>query len=162
MTVEKEILMPSTEDCPTACLIPNFFGNDQLTVLDVMRYGVVSIDKQEPLHKAVSLLLENNISGLPVTHAGHLAGILSDKDLLKLLFESSYLPGTVADYMTCKVVSFDVEDKLSDISSKLVNSSFRRIPILHGRKIAGMVTRTDLIRFFRRNTQGTTALVKHK
>ncbi len=76
--MEKDICTASAQKGTSAGLARHFLANDQLTALDVMRYGVVSIDKQEPLHRAVQLLLEHKISGLPVTHAGSLAGVLSD------------------------------------------------------------------------------------
>jgi CBS domain-containing protein len=111
-----------------------------------MQCGVVSIDKHESVQKAVLTLIERNISGLPVTHEGRLVGMLSEKDLLELLYEASYLPGLVEEYMTADVTSFSVEDKLSDIQKHLVDHSFRRVPILYEDKIAGIITRADLVR----------------
>lgn len=147
--MDKRVFTQSVDNAPDVCLAPNFFDDNHLTARDVMRYGVVSVEREAPVHRAVSLLLQKNISGLPVTHEEQLVGILSDKDLLKLLYESSYLPGKVIDYMTPRVVSFDVEARLSDISFSLIMNAFRRIPILHENKIAGMITRADLLRAYR-------------
>jgi len=123
---------------------------EQLTAKDVMQYGVVSIDKAEPVHKAVSLLLDRNISGLPVTNGGRLEGMLSERDLLRLVYRKEYLPGVVGDYMAHNVTSVDVDDPLSTISKKLVASPFRRVPVLLNRQtLAGMITRTDLIRAYK-------------
>ena len=116
---------------------------------DVMRYGVVSIGKDEPVGKAAKLLLEKQISGLPVTHEGRVAGMLSEKDILKLLYEKEYLPGCVGDYMTRTVVSFDIDDSFSDISECLVKSVYRRVPILREGKLAGVISRSDLIRIYK-------------
>jgi CBS domain-containing protein len=117
-----------------------------LLARDVMQCGVVSIDKYESVQKAVLTLIERNISGLPVTHEGRIVGMLSEKDLLELLYEASYLPGLVEEYMTTDVTSFGVEDKLSDIQQHLVENTFRRVPILYQDKIAGIITRADLVR----------------
>ncbi len=125
-------------------------GLEQLTAVDVMQYGVVSIEKTAPVYSAAALLVEKQISGLPVTYEGNMVGILSEKDLLRLFYANDYLPGTVEDYMTNEVVSFDIGDRVSDICSYLVECPFRRVPILNGRTIAGMVTRADLIKVYRR------------
>jgi CBS domain-containing protein len=117
-----------------------------LLARDVMQVGVVSIDRKETVQKAVAMLIEHNISGLPVAYQGHLEGMLSEKDLLRLLYEGQYLPGLVEDYMTCHVTSFDVEDKVSMIYPHLTLHSFRRVPILYHSRLAGMVTRADLVR----------------
>ncbi len=124
--------------------------SEQLLVRDVMQCGVVSIDKNEPVQKAIMLLIERNISGLPVTHEGRLEGMLSEKDLLRLLYETQYLPGLVEDYMTCGVKSFDVETRLNTVTKHLIEHSFRRVAILCEGRIAGVITRADLVRVYKR------------
>ncbi|HOV76693.1 MAG TPA: CBS domain-containing protein [Sedimentisphaerales bacterium] len=123
---------------------------DKLTAKDVMQYGVVSVEKTDPVHRAVSLLLDKGISGLPVTDCGKLVGMISERDLLRLAQKEEYLPGQVADYMTSEVVSVDVDDPLSSVSLRLVNTPFRRVPVLlHQRTLAGIISRADLIRVYR-------------
>jgi len=123
---------------------------DKLTAKDVMQYGVVSVEKTDPAYRAVSLLLDRNISGLPVTDCGRLAGMISERDLLRLVHKEEYLPGQVADYMTTEVVSVGVDDPLSAVSMRLVDTPFRRVPVLlHQRTLAGIISRADLIRVYR-------------
>jgi len=116
-----------------------------LRAREVMRYGVISVDRKDPVHKAVSHMIQMNISCLPVTHKGLLAGMLSDKDLLRSYHKEEYLPGSVEDYMTEASISYDVEDYLSNICQCLTENSFRHIPILMQGMLAGMITRSDLI-----------------
>ena len=139
----------ASEERQSICLPGDSDNTEQLTAKDVMQYGVVSIDGKEPVYKAVSLLLEKGISGLAVTDEGRLSGMLSERDLLKLMQETEYLPGQVEDYMTRNVISFDVEDPLTLICSRLVESSFRRAPVLYQQRLAGMITRADLIRAYK-------------
>ena len=55
--------------------------------------------------------------------------------------------------MTADVVCFDVDDSLPTISMRLIRSAFRRVPVLlHQRTLAGIITRADLIRVYRRQT----------
>jgi CBS domain-containing protein len=136
----------------------SFLDLQQIPAIDVMQYGVVSIEKTAPVHSAVALLVEKGISGLPVTHEGELVGVLSEKDLLKLLYENDYLPGTVEDYMTPEVVSFRIEDSVANICYYLVKHNFRRVPIMHGNTIAGMITRADLIKFYQRQSRAVTGI----
>jgi len=124
-------------------------GFETLQIRDVMQYGVWSIEGNEPVHKAIQLLLDKHISGLPVTEQGRLVGILSEKDVLRLLYERQYLPGIVSDYMNRTVVAFDIEDRFADIYRCLLDSTYRRVPILHRGKLAGLITRADLIRVYR-------------
>lgn len=144
-----------------ACLTDVRDDLRQLTAKDAMQYGVVSIDRKEPVHMAVSLLLAKGISGLPVTDRGRLCGMLSERDLLRLVHKREYLPGSVGDYMTESIVSFDVDDPLSMICKQLVESSFRRVPILlRQQTLAGVITRADLIRVYQDQFRPSTEICR--
>ncbi|HXK36424.1 MAG TPA: CBS domain-containing protein, partial [Candidatus Paceibacterota bacterium] len=135
----------ASEDRPCVCQGDCRDDIGQLKAKDVMRYGVISIDRKASITKAVSLLLKKGISGLAVTDQGGLCGMLSQKDLLKLIDGTQYLPGLVEDYMTRDVTSFDVEDRLALVCEGLIESHFRRAPVLYQQKLAGMISRGDLI-----------------
>jgi len=52
---------------------------------DIMSTNVISVKKDDPIFEAVKLLVENNISGLPVVDDDMiLTGILSEKDVVDL------------------------------------------------------------------------------
>jgi CBS domain-containing protein len=113
---------------------------------DIMQCGVVTVESQESIYKAIGILAEKRISGLPVVKEGCLVGMLSEKDVLRSLCENEFLRGSVDEYMTLHVVSFDLEAPLSDIGQTLISSGFRRVSILHEGRLAGIITRADLIR----------------
>jgi CBS domain-containing protein len=120
--------------------------DDTLRARDVMQCGVVTVDAQDSVYKAIGILTDKRISGLPVVRDGWLVGILSEKDVLRSLYERESLTGTVEQYMTPNVVSFDIESPLADIGQTLVSTGFRRVAILHEGRLAGIITRADLIR----------------
>jgi CBS domain-containing protein len=124
-----------------------------LLAKDVMVCGVTSIDPKQHIAKAVSLMLEKKITGLPVVHQESLVGILSDKDLLRNFYEIAYLPGTAEDYMVKKVITFDIEDRFEDICQCFISNSFRRVPIICQEKLAGMITRSDVIKTFLKSSR---------
>jgi CBS domain-containing protein len=49
--------------------------------------------------------------------------------------------------MTDDVISFSEDTPLYDICECLINNGFRRIPILRDGKIAGIISRSDIIKF---------------
>jgi CBS domain-containing protein len=113
---------------------------------DIAKYGVITIEKNKSVYDAIRKLVEKNISGLPVIDDTGLAGIISEKDVLRLLYDNKVLQGSVGDYMTRNVVSFDEEDNLTDICDCLMNNNFRRVPIMHQGKLAAIISRADLIK----------------
>ena len=113
---------------------------------DVMQCGVVTVDRKESVYKAIGILAEKRISGLPVVDGGRLVGMLSEKDVLRALCQAESLLGRVEEYMTADVVSFDLEAPLSDVGQTLINTGFRRVAVLQEGRLAGIITRADLIR----------------
>lgn len=121
---------------------------DMSEIEDIMTTEVVTVKKQTPIIEVIELLLANNITGLPVVDSQrHLVGLISEKDVLKLLSDPDNDSLTVADFMTENVTAFDVEDNIIAVCESLTNSSFRRVPILKDGKLAGVISRKDLIKY---------------
>ena len=114
----------------------------------IMNKDVVSVTCDTDIYEAISTLINYNITGLPVIHDdGTLAGILSEKDVLRLLVNNEDRPQTVREFMTCDVVTYDEEDSLVEIAERFIESTFRRVPILKDGKLAGIISRRDIVRF---------------
>ena len=63
-----------------------------LQVKDIMSTDVFSIDQDATISDAARIMLEQKVSGVPVTDNGKLAGIITESDLFRLLaFEGRYL-----------------------------------------------------------------------
>lgn len=114
---------------------------------DAMQLGPPCIEKDNSVHRAISIIIEEQISSLPVVENGQLVGLISDKVLLMFLFGKEFLHATVNDLMTAEVVTFNVADRLSSVCNCLATNSFRRVPILLEGRPIGAISRADLIRF---------------
>jgi CBS domain-containing protein len=100
----------------------------------------------------MEIIATGNITGLPVVDdSAKLLGIVSEKDLLKLLYDPNAKPGLVKDYMTRDVVSFDWDDSLFEVCHCLINNNFRRVPILDKGKLTGIISRRDIIIYILEN-----------
>ena len=131
---------------PGVCLGAGEVGMSSLRARDFMRYGVVSIGKDESICQAVKLLLEKHVSGLAVTQEGRVEGILTEKDILRGNQDPSACGSTAQDHMTEKVVTFDQGARLWDVCECLITHHFRRVPILSQERLVGIVSRADVIR----------------
>lgn len=69
-------------------------------VQDVMTCGVVTIDPRATVARAATVMFERRIGSLPVVENGQLVGILTERDLLKLLMrESPKLEADLAGFL---------------------------------------------------------------
>jgi CBS domain-containing protein len=117
-----------------------------LTAENVMTAKVVSVTKDAPVHKAIGLMLKNEISGLPVVEQDMtLVGIITEKDVLQLHDDPERAQNlTVEDLMTTPAVFFDKEETFDDICRCLMQSDFRRVPVTSYGKVVGIVSRPDI------------------
>lgn len=112
-----------------------------------MTREVITVSSADSVYKAIALLVKHKISGLPVVDRdGYLLGIISEKDVLKLLSAPDSTQILVSDFMTKGVLTFDVDDSLADIANALIKYNFRRVPVLEKGKLAGVISRRDIIK----------------
>jgi len=124
-----------------------------LKAKDIMTEDVISVKRDTPIYEAVDILAENQIAGIPVVEDDMtLIGILSEKDVLSLLFfygQKDEEKRTVNDFMTQPAVSFDEDESLIHVCDCLTNQDFRRVPITSKGKLVGVVSRADIIECIR-------------
>jgi CBS domain-containing protein len=119
-----------------------------IKVKDVMSTNVISVKKDDSIFDAVELLVEKQLSGLPVIEDDMtLVGLLSEKDVVDIFCDLEEAEDkTVGDFMTHPAVSFDENDALLKVCNFLEKNIFRRIPITSGDKLTGIVSIHDILR----------------
>lgn len=117
---------------------------------EVMNPSVITVSKDEDIHEAIRMMILNNITGLPATNEdGTIAGVITEKDVLALLYNVEDKPGAVKDFMTTEVVCVDQEDDLDKVVETLQANYFRRVPVLDKGRLVGIISRRDIIKHIR-------------
>ena len=115
---------------------------------DIMTTDVITVSRHTPICDAAEILLKNDVTGLPVVDDDMtLVGIITEKDVLKLLSAAENDSATVDEFMTNDVVSFEEETDLIAICECLIKSDFRRVPIVSQGKLTGIISRKDIIKY---------------
>lgn len=125
------------------------------TVREFMDRHVQTISPDSEIMEAVDFLLEKRVTGALVANSkGELVGILTEYDCLRLLThgdERHEAPkGKVKDFMTSKVQTIPPTMDIYYCAGLFMNVSFRRFPVVENGRIAGAITRFDLLRAVRR------------
>jgi len=114
---------------------------------DIMKTNVLAVTKDTDIYDAIRIMVANNVTGLPVIDNDRvLVGIVTEKDVLTLLYNIEDRPGRVADFMTPTVVAFEQDQDLLVVAESLRANHFRRVPILNRGKLVGIISRKDVIR----------------
>ncbi len=141
-----------------------------VSVGDIMSCKVVTVKANDSVEDAARFLLEHRISGLPVVDEdGNLEGILSESDLIhkaeplpspalyyadrqKFLEEMWKVKASrVREVMTEDVITVSPEDSLGKAASLMLEKGVKRLPVVRGRMVVGMVTRADILKALVRN-----------
>lgn len=114
---------------------------------DVGTKMVITTRPDMPIYDAIRLMTSRNITGLPVVDADlNLIGVLSEKDVLKLLYETADRSDQkVSDYMDTNVVTIDTNATLIDLCDCLMGSGFRVVPLIEDGKLRAIASRSDVI-----------------
>ncbi len=136
---------------------------------DIMTPDVISADPDATVLQAARYMLQHHISGLPVIDKrGTLVGILSEGDFLrrrethtdrrpsrwleflmgpgKLAAEYTHTHGSkVSEVMTTKVHAVIEDTPLEKIVEMMEAHRIKRVPVLRGNKVVGIVTRANLM-----------------
>ncbi|MDA9479666.1 hypothetical protein XI03_35270 [Bradyrhizobium sp. CCBAU 65884] len=137
--------------------------------IHVMTRDVVAVTPHTTIEEAAKIMLQMHISGLPVIDdAGNLVGMVSQSDFLRrselgtgrrhaawLTFFMG--PGRAAaefihergrkveDVMTRKVITIQEETSLADIVASMEKHDIKRVPVMRGKGVVGIVTRSNLL-----------------
>jgi len=119
-------------------------------VRDHMDIEVFSLQPGIEILDAVGFLLEHHVTGAPVVdEAGHLVGMLTEKDCLKLIATGAAANrprGTVADFMTTAVTTISPDTDVYYAAGLFLHQGFRRFPVVEAGKLVGAITRFDILR----------------
>ncbi len=136
---------------------------------DIMTTDVVTVSPETDIAEAVRLMLERQISGVPVIgDSGRLAGILTEGDLMRRAElvtgrQSWWINPTsspeqeakafvkshglkVKDVMTKEVVTINEQEPLDRIAMVFEERGIKRTPVMRSGKVVGIVSRANLLR----------------
>jgi len=125
-----------------------------------MTQNLVKLNLEDTLTKAESLFKSHKIRHLPVVNGDKIVGMLSYNDLLRISFadatddDGDTVETTVYDMFTLeqvmsKQVSFVKASDAIEVAAELfITKDFHALPVLENDKLVGIVTTTDMIRFY--------------
>jgi CBS domain-containing protein len=137
---------------------------------DVMTRQIVSVTPKTSIQDMAQLMLKNRISGLPVIDGnGNLVGIVTEGDCLRRVetdteprrrrwveflmgpdqLSNEYVHahgGKVSEVMTSDPVTVTEDTPLYEVVHLMEKRRIKRIPVLRGQQIVGIVSRADLLR----------------
>jgi CBS domain-containing protein len=119
-----------------------------MSVQHTMSTSVIAVAAADPAAHAADLLVERNLTGLPVVDPDrHVVGIVSDLDLIWALRHGVDLhETTVAEVMDARPLFVEPQTELETVVDLMEEWRVRRLPVCEGGRVVGVISRGDVLR----------------
>ncbi len=122
-----------------------------MTVERVLRgkgSDVVSVKPSDSVEKAAQVLAEHGIGAILVMDAGSIAGVLSERDIVRAIGTkgASALKEPVSALMTEKVITCAKGDSIANVMGLMTDRRIRHVPVVEKGKLLGIVSIGDLVK----------------
>jgi CBS domain-containing protein len=118
-------------------------------VLESKGRRIITIDSEATVAEAIAKLVQNNIGSLPVLdHGGHLIGIFSERDVLRIIHNRGEGFGRllIRDVMTRDPVTCQLDDDVDDVMGKMSARHIAKVPVTSGAELVGIVSVGDVVK----------------
>ena len=139
---------------------------------DVMNPNVITVREDTPVKEIARIMLEKDISGLPVVDRNeNVVGVVSELDLMRKQIAPDapnilttlwrkknggvqkyvdnlrkYMGKTAGEVMTAPALTVDVSDSLEMIGHLMFNKQIKRVFVTQNDKLAGVVSRSAFLK----------------
>ena len=119
------------------------------SILNTKGHQVMSVQPDANLAAAVKLLGEKKIGAVLVMDQSRLEGILSERDIVRVLGErgASVLEEPVSQVMTRKVVSCKESDTVAELMEMMTTGKFRHLPVVENGRVVGLISIGDIVKW---------------
>lgn len=128
-----------------------------------MSHPVFAFAPSTTCHDALAELRERRIRRAPVVEHGRIVGMVSERDLLRVLPGTVLQLGTragadarslpVSDVMAREIVALDPDQHLEDAARTMLERKIGGLPVVRDAACVGMITESDVFRAFVRMTE---------
>lgn len=118
---------------------------------DCMQTSLVTVSPDCDVFDAISKLLANRISGLPVVdHSGQFRGVFSERSAMRVLIDLTWNQmsrGPVSAWMDSdRARTVTEQTLLPELRGRFSETHYRRLPVLNHGRLVGQISRRDILR----------------
>jgi len=107
---------------------------------EIMTREIITVGPTMTVRKLALTLIKNQISGAPVAgRNGKIIGVVSEADIVAKKGKD------VKAIMSKKIISVDEETAVEEIARLMTNQKIKRVPVMRGDNVVGIVSRADIV-----------------
>jgi CBS domain-containing protein len=122
-----------------------------MKIADVLRTkgsAVATVEPRTPVSELLAGLAEHNVGAMVVLGPDGIAGIVSERDVVRKLHErgAELLSAPVSEIMTKLVFSCAPQDTVDSLTVQMTERRIRHVPVLDGGRLIGIVSIGDVVK----------------
>lgn len=131
-------------------------------ILNTKGSDIISVETGCTVLDVAKLLGERRIGAVPVLKGSRLAGIISERDIMRGLAirGGGVLADDVASLMTKSVFTCSADDSVQQLMSMMTERRIRHIPVVDGDELIGMISIGDVVKERMQETEQEAAALK--
>lgn len=125
----------------------------------IMTPDPVTVNINATLPEVLDLMAKHGFRHFPVVSGNELVGIISQTDVMRLCFGNVFDHQNEIDHtmlellsleevMMAKPTSVPLNCTVGEVAHLLIRVDFHALPVVEGKKLVGIVSTTDVIRYF--------------
>ncbi|MCU0267606.1 MAG: CBS domain-containing protein [Acidimicrobiales bacterium] len=115
-------------------------------VSSVMQHTTVTIQPSTTLREVADILVREEIGCAVVEGTGKVAGVVSERDLVRAVADDVDLDAERAsDYMAFDVVAVDPHDDIAETARAMLDGGIRHLPVVDEGKVVGIISIRDVL-----------------
>ena len=126
----------------------------------IMTQDVITVDVNDKLQHVNDIFAQSKIRHLPVTSEKALVGIISRTDIMRISFGNTFEDEemgaddaifdmlSINQIMKHSPVTVTVDQSIVEAAQLLADREFHALPVTNDGRLVGIVTTTDLIKYF--------------
>ena len=121
-----------------------------------MSKNVQVIKSNETVAQAAKRLAEVGVGAMPICDGDRLKGMITDRDIVTKVIAEGRDPESVRaeELETGNPVTIGADDSIEEALQTMVSHKVRRLPVIDGHSLVGMVSQADLAKALPRERAG--------
>ena len=117
-------------------------------VRNVMTQNPTSCDPAATAVEAAKVMASEDVGSVPVVKGGRLVGVVTDRDLVVRVLAEGRDPNstTVGEIASSDLETVSPDDDLDAALRKMASRKVRRLPVVEGDQLVGIVAQADVAR----------------
>ena len=115
-------------------------------IIQIKGTGVVSLPPTASIAQLVAMLADRRIGAIVVMNGEKLAGIVSERDVVRTVRAAGDFSSPVSAIMTADVTTCTPDDDVQELATVMTAKRIRHLPVVDGGKVLAIVSIGDIVK----------------